>query len=332
MPLEQREKDKILSVFCKNTCAEISGPAKTEFLRIMRVPGWEELTKNAAFNAYYSLLEELLKLIEELQAIEPGGLRLKKTLELLSEKKTGGEADEINAFKKLVEEKLLPFWGDGLIDLYHKGVAILEEWDNFFISYTNQSAPGVNRTYKKIISEEVSREELREYGQTVNLIGKVLHAHLKVQRATSFYDKVALHWSDEWRSKIFQYTKSSFAFIQVIETEIFGQDPPNNVCFSEYESYKESIENFCTDHGLPDIKPKFYFLICNPEKKKDFRFEPAEDIPKLQSWVDHIRETQFETLYKELTKSQLRQKIQEAVLESKAYRKELFRNYVNAIH
>jgi len=334
MPMTQNEKISLLGVFCANTSTSLALPdAKNSILAIMNATNWEALTANTAFNGWYGHLEELLINIEQLQTAGfSGALQARKALQLLSDKKDKGDPEEFDACKTLIQCKLMTAWEENIRKLYQKGVEMLENWIHFFISYTNQSAPGVNRAYKKMISNEIPYQEIKQFEQERNLIGRLISRYVKMQRVSAFYDKDALAWGNEWRERILNFASTTYGFIQIVETEMFVQDPPKNVCLTEYETYKKSIEGLCADRALGNVQPVFYFLISNPDKLPNFRFEPAGLHECMKRWVEHIYKVQYATLYKNLSNGQLRQKIQEAAFECKNYQKQLFSKYVESIN
>ncbi len=333
MPLEENDKIAILGVFCRNTLADVRGAKKGEFLRIMRVADRDELIRNGDFTCYYNLLTEICEDVEDLQASGSMTIMVKKALLLLSDKKAAGDVEAFLAAKVMISSKLMPGWNDDIRELYQTGVGMLEEWIHFFISYTNQSAPASIRLYRKIISNDLLYDEIKRDEQRINLIARLLYTYLRMERSTSFYDKEGIDWGEGFQKKIFDYTKSSYAFIQIVETKIFEQDPPNNYCYKEYDNYKRSIEAFCQDHGLAGISPQLLFLVSNPELTPRYRFEPAGDVGvPVVKWVEDIYATEYKTLHRKLSNSELKLMIQKAVLDCKAYRKTFFRNYVDAIN
>jgi len=335
MPLTPTEQDDLLRIFCMHTSESIKGPtAKLEFLRIMRAANWEALTNNASFNSWYAKLEEILLNLEHILSFPNTATQLKRALQLLSEKRDKVGPDEFKAYITMMKAKLWPNWDQPAKDSFTKGLQLLSQWIHFFISYTNQSAPGINRTYKKIISNDLPQQVIRQFEQERNLMGRLIDRYVRMQRASSFYDKDDIAWSDEWEEKITDFTQSSFAFIQIIETEMFEHDPPQNVCYTEYETYKQSIQHLSTTHALEDIKPKFFFLVSNPDKQEKFRFEPLGRplTSAVEEWVDLIYKVQYATLYRNLSNSQLKQKIQEAASECKEYKKALLNKFIESIN
>ena len=335
MPLTPIEQNDLLEIFCRHSSESLKGPAaKLELLHIMKAANWEVLTNNATFNACYAKLEEMLLSIEHILSFPATATQLKRALQSLSEKRDKVEQDEFKAYITMMKKKLWPNWDQPAIVSFTKGLQLLSQWIHFFISYTNQSAPGINRTYKKIISNDLPQQVIRQYEQERNLMGRLIDRYVRMQRASSFYDKDDIAWSDEWEEKITDFTQSSYAFIQIIETEMFEHDPPENICYTEYETYKQSIQQLSTAHALEDIKPKFFFLVSNPDKQEKFRFEPLGRslTSAVEEWVNLIYRVQYATLYRNLSNSQLKQKIQEAALECKEYKKALLNKYIESIN
>jgi len=78
----------------------------------------------------------------------------------------------------------------------------------------------------------------------MNLVVALLFKLFKAQRLRTFYDKEVLDWSDDSKAKIFDFSSRTYAFVQLVETEIFERKEEENYCFREYRSYCDSISTF----------------------------------------------------------------------------------------
>jgi hypothetical protein len=333
MPLSDTEKAQLLGLFCKHTVEQIHANKRNELIRIMNVTNRDELIANQDYNQYYNWLVDLARDVEEINVQAPVNYQAKQALLLLMEKNTDGDPEKFDAAKQMIQEKIASQWkAQDDIDIYLKGVELLQEWIHFFISYTNQDVPSINNTYKGMIAVDFPGKQIRKEKDSVNLIAKLVYSYLKMQRVTTFYDKEDIGWGDEFKEKIFKYTNRSYALIQIVERKIFVDDPDKNYCFREYEAYKASIDNFARSYKIGNVKPHMLFLISNPDFSKDFVIGPSGITPtKMQVWVKEIKDKQFAVLHTKLPNEELKITIQKAVAKFMTFRDEFFKNYLDSV-
>jgi len=333
MPLSEKEKEQLLELFCKNDLRQVLTAKRKELIRIMNAKDRDDLIANQDYTQYYNWLVELAQDVEEIDLQKPVNYQARQALLLLLEKNADGDIEKINAARRLIRDKIVSRWEkEEDKDIYQKGVELLEEWIHFFISYTNQSAPSINNTYRGMLSVDFTAKQIKMEKDSINLVAKLVYSYLKMQRVTSFYDKENIGWGDEFKEKIFTYTNKSYALIQIVERKIFEDDPDKNYCFREYDAYKRSIDSFTQAYNVKNVKPHLLFLISNPDMAKEYIIGPSGNTPpKMKLWVEEIKDKQFVVLHTKLPNEQLKIAIQKAVAKFMTFRDELIQNYLDSI-
>jgi hypothetical protein len=333
MSLTDVQKEKILQLFCRSTHAEISGAGKTKLLTIMGAKNRDDLTSNSEYNSYFSGLEELLLETERIAAEGDLPRQVRQSLSLLSARKRKLNKEMFEALMKLIDQKLGPQWPANLQTAYSQGREMVAEWIHVFVSYTNQSAPGVNNGYKDMLLYEFRDSLFQQHKDDFNLMAGLIYEYFALQKLNVFYDKKDLFIGDRFKEKLEDLGSKSFVFTQFIEAKIFNGDPPKNYCYKEYDTYSKNITKLLEGRGINDFKPLLIFLISNPEKQNPYDFVPAGlDEEEYKTWIKDIEDNQYLTIYAKLPNEELKIELQKAAKRVLEFRTNLFSTFLNSIN
>lgn len=333
MSLTDDQKKNILDLFCGSTHAEITGAGKARLIKLMGAKDRDELTSNPEYNSYFSCLEELLLEIERIMGVDDPPRQVRQALTLLSVKKKKLRNELFPGLMKLIDQKLVPRWPANLQTAYSQGREMVAEWIHVFVSYTNQSAPGVNNGYKDMLLYEFRDSLFQQYKDEVNLMAGLIYEYFALQKLNVFYDKKDLFIGDRFEEKLDTIGSKSFVFSQFIEAKIFTGDPEKNYCFKEYDTYSKNITALVKDRRLNGVKPFLIFFISNPEKETPYDFKPANlDDEEFEPWVKDIEDNIYIMIYAKLPNERLKIEMQKAAQRVLTYRTDLFSSFLNSIN
>jgi hypothetical protein len=329
--MNELQKINLLKIFCENSVTDIvSGLKQNLILQAAGVERPEELNKIESYSNYYTTICNAAKEVEKIsQEASPEG-QLRSCLSFLKDANKEGDTNTIPPFKEILEARLFKAWPLPLQEKYKEGVSLALDWMHFFISYTNASKPGINNEYDSLLKNDLGTPFFEAKKEAMNLVAALLYKYFKTERLKCFYDKEILDWGDDFKKEIFDFSTRSFAFVQLVETEIFVKDAPENYCYREYESYHSSINNFSQKNNLVDLIPRCFFVVSNPENVEKYDFKPAELPERYKKWASDISGTEYITLHQKLTKSQLRGKIQGASQKIRDVRNNIFKAFLQS--
>lgn len=237
---------------------------KDALFKKFKVNNYKELLKNEEFIKYYepfkSLRQELYDSIAGLTGID----QVQSCLALLNEKKKSKKKKEIEILKKWINNKmnncLYKSWNRKEKTHYTKALRIIDEWSDFFFSYTNRGIPLTNNDFKEHIIYTFGERYFDDYKDEINLVAKLIVRHLIDNGLQAFFDQDNIKCGDEIEDEIKQHCKSCYVFIQLAERTVFiNSFKKKNWCYLEFEKFDNWISK------QQDSKKRYHFIITEKD-------------------------------------------------------------------
>ena len=171
--------------------------------------------------------------------------------------------DDQNAriFYQLVNKRLATHWPAESQELFKTKSSIILDWKDFFFSYTNKDAGATNSSFKGLIEHQYV--ELPPDLQHINFVARIMVKLLGQYNVQGFADYQHIRPGEVIEEEVFNYCESSFAFIQLIEDQVFvipSGAGDRNWCLEEFERFRDFqpdvLENLST-------KRNFQFLVTD---------------------------------------------------------------------
>lgn len=154
-----------------------------------------------------------------------------------------------------IQQKGLWIGFPSLKEQFKKGVEMIDEWVDFFLSYTNRGQPDLNNDYTPELRGSFKRAEWDKYAEDVNMIAKLIVRNLKFHNnLNAFFDRESMVCGDNIAGNVYTYCEKTFAFAQLLEPMTFCGQCGINWCYNEYDKFSK--------HASPN-KKKFFFKTHN---------------------------------------------------------------------
>lgn len=236
----------------------------------------DEHLDDTGFNGTLELVQSVQALLE--RRVERPGLthreQVRAALEVLSNFRDSQEGAP--ACQGIVRRRYAPHWGDTYATYFDEAAQKIVTWNHYFLSFTSYNpAEGfelpINQTFKKLIREELGRTVKPAERTTANLVAELLNRLLSTSQLRGFY-YVKHRDTQDVEVKLKTEAKRSFAFVQIVESSMFGNRNPN-YCFIEY----------CAAHDDPSRR----LIFVMPEPRDDF-IEPDLVHFALVDWYERV--------------------------------------------
>jgi hypothetical protein len=118
---------------------------------------------------------------------------------------------------------------------------LVDEWTDFFLSYTNRDAHATNDRYRGLINSQLGWPGKKE-ADSHNYLARVIVKFFEQRNIRAFVDFKNLQCGDDIQAKVFDHCRSTFAFVQLIEGEtlVEPKPPDKNWCHLEYSEFIKS--------------------------------------------------------------------------------------------
>jgi len=286
--------------------------------RIQNIPG---------YNSFYCGLKEEQKNIELILENPVEMIQVKNLLtRLLLLKRASEQQDRKLIFNELIHAAIEY---DGLwaknqeaIKKYKEGASMIDEWVDFFLSYTNRDQPEVNNTFDKVLKKIFKKKEWNDNVEELNMLAKLLVRYLKQRgQLNVFFDQQSMICGDNIEDKVNDYCTKTFSFAQLIQWQALANDADKkNWCFHEYSTFDKN--NINKEKGL------FFFKIYDvPDDPQDVKNIPITWRP----WVQQALTTVNVVIPKDLESSKLREKCGEVADQILSVRDNIINKYLASI-
>jgi hypothetical protein len=234
----------------------------------------DEHIDDTGFNGTLELVQSVQGLLEH-RVEEPGlthRAQVRAALEVLNNVRDSKEGAA--ACRGIVEKRYAKDWGDTYARYFDEAAQKVLTWNHYFLSFTSYNPQAgfelpINQAFKKLIREELGRTVKPDERQSANLVAELLDRMLSNSQLRGFY-YVKHRDTRDVEVKLKGEAERSFAFVQIIESSMFGNRNPN-YCFVE----------FCAAHNDPARR----LIFVMPEPRDQFI---ARDLVhfKLLDWYE----------------------------------------------
>jgi hypothetical protein len=301
MPLERKN---MIRLFATHALADIEATPSL-ILDIFKTVGIYDapaLQKVTGYNAFYEKLYMVKRQLDAILANPDGPTQVKNFLSAIIALKT--EEPETHEKKNILKDMIAEcqvnnsLWAnDAALTLkYTDGVEMIDEWVDFFLSYTNRDQPDINNSYAPELEKSFKRVEWDESYDQMNFLAKLIIKYLKsFNSLNAFFDQQSMVNGDNLQDQVFKYCKKTFAFAQLVEPIALAYQPgQTNWCYDEYKHFMDNNSNvvrkkfFIKTHTMPqnihptykewykDIADHLHYVISQPLKKTALQIKCGE--------------------------------------------------------
>lgn len=209
------------------------------------------------------------------------------------------------------------------IQKYEQGAEMIDEWVDFFLSYTNRDQPEVNNSFEESLKKNFKRQDWDNSVEEINMLARLLVKYLKQTGGLNvFFDQQSMVCGEKIEDTVDNYCKNTFAFAQLIQwqviTDSYGK---KNWCYHEYNTFKECNKD--KDKGIFFFKT--YDVPDDPE-------QVAGVPPDWKDWVKHALTTVNMVIPKKLENDQLREKCGKVAGQIIKIREQIIGKYLSSIN
>lgn len=281
----------------------------------------DELLKNKEYKRTYACIMQARQELDKSIKGYSGRDEVQSCLALLYDKKRFGKErkHELEILKEIIDNEnekcLFKSWDKEEQEFYKEVYSIIVEWYDFFFSHTTRNLPETNNEFRPLIKCKFGEDvyDTREINKK-NFLAELIVRYLDVKGVKPFYDQNEIVCGDKIEEKIFEHCKTCYAFVQLIEEEVFHV--PNgelNWCHKEFTEFDDWNEKWCEkwcESDRSDLKRFYYFLT----HEEDIVFPPNIP-PTYEEWYDNIQERKYVAVIMELNNFQLKRKVKELAKE-----------------
>jgi hypothetical protein len=222
---------------------------------------------------YNSIRDDLEQITKYLAPALTAQDEVIKCLEFLSKKlldyrkgESGSKSSKY--YYDLIKVTWYKEWKESQQKHFDDAYEVLQDWQDYFFSYTGRNCYSLNNKYRKLIRMFLPPNERKKksHWKKRNLLAKVIVERLKRENVVGFFDVDKICIGQELSPELEKHCKSTFVFVQLIQKEIFRriEEGEVNWCFKEYKSFASQREmTFLSE--LADtriVEERFYFLIA----------------------------------------------------------------------
>ncbi len=116
--------------------------------------------------------------------------------------------------------------------------AVLDQWSDVFISYTNRDGGATNMRYRRLIGDELGWP-VKSKARKANYLARVLAKFFEQQGIRGFVDFKSLQCGDDLKAVILARCATTIAFVQLVENVTLTEPlpPDENWCHLEFEAF-----------------------------------------------------------------------------------------------
>jgi hypothetical protein len=165
----------------------------------------------------------------------------------------------------------------------------LQEWDQYFLSYTGRDPKIINDRYQKCIKAALSIDDsvFKKERSHSNLLARALVRSLTSQNLRRvFFDQHSdLGVGERLDSALNQRAGRCFAFVQLVQLETFGSAEVN-WCFLEYCDFSNHAQHEAAQnpHCAPSLLGRVIPVLCGGDEE----IVPHVVMPEHVDWRNHL--------------------------------------------
>jgi hypothetical protein len=310
--------DTLVTVLSKNSLATAEGNGGSLITQEFNLATYNDVLSLPGYDAAFTTIKTLkrsIELIEDRQ--EQAEVEIRRCLRVVADEvekagvsavtKPGRPAPRILAIESFIREGMYKTrWSQKQRDAFDLRVKVITRWIDFFVSYTNRDAGGINTQFEKLIRSVFGCFPTQKERIARNYVARIVVKFLVTNNLRGFADYADIQCGDEIEDKVRDYCQKAFGFVQLVEPESFVEPaaPKINWCYEEYQEFrKERAELSAFQIPAPS---KVYVVVSAKELKA---VRPA-NIGGFATWYDGIaplrhfslHETDKDQLYEEIKK------------------------------
>ena len=146
--------------------------------------------------------------------------------------------DDYAIRRDLIRDFLYKDWSLSDRECYDQRRMVIEEWTDFFLSYTNRESVEINNRYRTLISHKLGWPGNDKISKS-NYVARVIAKFFESENLRAFVDFKVLECGDDIGQKIVQHCRSTIAFVQLVQKEALSEPPlgSENWCHIEYREF-----------------------------------------------------------------------------------------------
>jgi hypothetical protein len=287
----------------------------------------EAILLTRGYAPFYCKLKEIKSKIENIVS-HPGEMAQVKNLLtfLLSLKRLSSEhRDKKIMFREMIasaiENKKLWANSPEAVDKYNQGACMIDEWVDFFLSYTNRDQPEVNNSFDESLKKSFKRKDWDDSFEDLNMLARLIVKYLRLGGLNIFFDQQSMICGDNIEDKVEKYCTNTFAFAQLIQRQILTDDArKKNWCYHEYKTFKKA--NTGNEKGI-----YFFKTYDVPDSYRDVPGIPND-------WEDWVKDALGRVniiIPQKLENNELKQKCSDIAKEILTVRDRIIINYLASV-
>ena len=324
MTLTDRLREKLIELFARHSTDEIKENSGELLKEAIGINNYPDIQKIRGYNDFYEKLKKLRKELEFAVDNDEGIQQVKGCLDLLLQKKDPEreEADEkdFELSAKLIRKGIYHLeWNKEQQKYFDLGCEMFTVWKDYFLSYTNRNRHETNSDFMHIIPPVLGESFYREKKDESNLVPHLLVHYLHQHGIRGFFDKHNMTCGDVIKDEIFKYCTSAYAFVQLVEIEIFNhREGEKNWCHNEFNTFDQWIKDTKLD------RYKRYQFLLTHKKEEVFPVDLHKDY---KDWKNKIEERLYIDNLIELDRKKIREKMRELAMAIRDTREQILTDY-----
>lgn len=299
--------EPLIVLFGAYAIKEIENPQSGRLTRLARGFGRDlsDLEKDDAYATPYAIVKQAKLDLEEIGESGDGELeQVRSCLQRLHTARDECKETRVEALSRLANEWFIAGrrWSASASETYKLREDIIKNWHDFFLSYTNRSAPPVNTDYKDLIYYNF-RTRLRKLYETRNCAARVIQRYLQLNNIRGFFDVERIQCGDDIGNSIKTHCHRTFSLIQFVQEEALSDPDPGkeNWCWNEYKYFQKTSD--LIKDLLGRSLDNFYVITRDVDDTRTLL--PARRNRNYKDWFDHIVRVEAERLSNEASRAKL---------------------------
>ncbi len=321
-------KKKLIDLFAANGTAEVEANNGAMLKDALGNTIYRQLAEDETYQTYYLTLKEFRDKLDTAVEGTENLDQVKECLRLLKDSKDDyPDSEKLGLLSQLIEKGLYAnHWSTGEREYYDTGWEMLDEWKDYFLSYTNRNLNETNNNFKEILIDVFGKTEFDRHKENINYVARLISHYLGINNLTAFFDQDNITCGDVIEGEVYRHCKSAYAFVQLVEPVIFrvrggggsGDAPPKNWCYLEFNTFDE----WSTKKHPGDYK-RFYFMLTEQD------VFPANLPNRYANWKEKITDRRYISNLGSLEKEAFRDNIRKIAREIIKARDRMLRDYID---
>jgi hypothetical protein len=270
----------LLAVFALHSSNELKSSTKL-LVEAFGERSYDAVRALPDYDQEYAYVSDAKQRIEDIATRFPGdaGQQARSCLRWLKKlrEKSTFKKPEYEVARELALNTLPSAWPQADRDKFNARLAVIDDWTDFFISYTTRDAFATNNYHQDLVLHEFGWPKSGERKNN-NYVARALAKYLEKGNIHGFVDYKSLKCGDDIKDKILGHCRKTIAFVQLVEGATLQEpEPPiRNWCLEEYEAFAQAAAP--PIKGVAAGNRLFFVVVANLALP-----EPA-DLGPYQTW------------------------------------------------